>query len=140
VRWTIGCLVGVAVGFWLDDPADPLPPETITVTETVEVEGPEVVRYEQTELPASCLTYIDRYLGQIDAIEQYSSAVSVQFVNFNDALQAIHSGDIGEVNRTITVQHQVEAKATGPLQQLIGEQHTIDRMQVKCDEDMEKLQ
>lgn len=137
MRVAVACLVGIVVGFWLDDPADRV--ETVTVTEEVEVPGPEVVRYERPALPDSCLTYIDRYLAQNEHIAEYSTAVSGQFQNFNDALIAVHSQDIGEINQAITVQHEVSAAATGPLQELIGQQIHLDRFQEQCEREMEEL-
>ncbi len=131
-------LVGIVVGFWLDDPADRV--ETVTVTEKVDVPGPTVVRSVPQPLPDICYSMIERYDSQIEFVKEYNAAIAPQWENFNDALQAFYTQDTGDLNNAITVQHEVQSAGTGALAELIQNQDDLDTLQARCDKEMEDLQ
>ena len=138
MRVVLAIVVGVIVGFWLDDPADRV--VTHTVTEEVAVPGPTVIRSVPQPVPDSCYQMIDLYDTQIAYVKEYNAAVAPQWTNFNDALQAIVTKDIGDLNNAITVQHQVQSAGTGALAELIQNQDDLDTLEAACEKDMEDLQ
>lgn len=131
-----GCcvLIGVVVGFWLDDPADRT--RTVTVTEEVEVPGPTVVR--SAPLPDSCLSMIENYQRHVELIEQYADSVAPQTANLNRSLTAIATEDIGKHNEALTVQYEIELGVAGPLREIIQGQDTLDRLRDQCAADREE--
>ncbi len=133
IRAAAALAVGVAVGVWLDDPAD----RVTTVTEQVEVPGPEVVRYEQRPVPDSCLSLINLINDTNAAIEQYSTAVGPQFQNLTDATGALNAGDIERINHALEVQQQVQLRSAEPLQFIIESSTKMADRKAACDADME---
>lgn len=124
---------GVVAGFCLDDPADRVRTETVTVTEQVEVPGPTVVRWEP--LPDACKTMIDMFDLQVDQLRQYSAGIAPQTINLNRSQQAIASKSVDLHNEAMTVQYEIQNNVAGPLRELMFGQDPLDQAQARCQEE-----
>jgi len=131
----VGVVLGVLLGFGLDDPED----RVTTVTETVEVEvpGPEVVRYERVPLPDSCARMIpildDAYANMLG----YSTSTASDTANINEAIAGVTRGDFVRINQSLDDMHTLEFEAMEWVRAFDDNIEELAELQPQCAADVE---